>query len=1134
VRRWRSRWRGAPAVGLLLASWLVAVPFVLARTDGSRSDPAPAHRLAHAAALPRCTLIGTRGDDVLTGTSGHDVICARGGNDVVHGGGGDDVIFGGKGADRLDGGAGNDHLYGYGGKDRFNGGPGNDFLQGSAGADLFSGGAGSDIVDYGARTLPIRVTIGRGANDGRNGEHDNVRGDVENVRAGSGNDTLTGNARANRLLGGGGRDNVVGGRGNDRLFGGAGRDRLDGRDAARFADSLDCGPGRPDAALANARDTVAANCERVEQPKQPAGGKHAPTDVGLSKSSVAENQPSGTEVGTLSAVDRDRNDRHTFALVTGSGSADNGSFAIAGSTLKTNAVFDYETKHSYSVRVRTTDRRGASFEKAFTVAVTDVSEHVNRAPSDIALSKSSVGENQPAGATVGALSASDPDAGDSHTYSLVPGDGSANNNSFAVDGSTLKTADVFDYEAKHSYSIRLRTQDGAGSAFEKAFTIAVDNRNDGPTAQPRLVSGVTEDGSKTIQLQGVDPEGDALTFHVAAPGHGHVDTAGPAATCDGATPGTCTASVVYTPDANYHGPDTFTYTVDDGTTISPAAAVSTTVDAVNDAPQATDGDTTVAEDATAAPVDLGALASDVETGDADLTYDIVSPASHGVVTGSGATPTYTPNPDYNGSDAFTYQVSDRGDPDGCSGAPCDGPESSATKTVSITVTPVNDEPVAATKSVNLDEDTPAAVDLGALTSDLETSAGDLSYAIVGQPTHGTLSGSGANRTYTPAADYHGPDSFTYEVTDRGDPENCGAPAAGCAAPKSSVGTVSLTVAPVNDAPRASSAAKNVGEDHALPVDLGALVSDVETANADLTYEIDVGPAHGTISGTGASLTYTPEANYNGPDGFTYKVTDRGDPDNCSSAPCDAAESSSTEAVAITVAAVNDVPTARDASRSLSEDGSLPVDLTALADDVETPDANLTYTIVSDPKHGALTGPADSPTYTPNLDFNGADSFSYTVSDGTDQSAPATVSITVDPVNDAPQAASAVESVDEDHALPVDLAALAFDKETSDADLSYTIVSAPTHGGLSGDGGSPIYTPDLNYNGPDEFTYKVTDRGAELEHGDRLDHRQSGQRHATGRAREPRYRRGHAAARRSGRAGLRCGDERRAFGVWHRH
>src|SRR3954468_12149027 len=101
VRRWRSRWRGAPAVGLLLASWLVAVPFVLARTDGPRSDPAPAHRLAQGAVLPRGTLIGTKGDDVLTGTPGHDVICARGGNDVVFGGGGDDVIFGGKGADRL-------------------------------------------------------------------------------------------------------------------------------------------------------------------------------------------------------------------------------------------------------------------------------------------------------------------------------------------------------------------------------------------------------------------------------------------------------------------------------------------------------------------------------------------------------------------------------------------------------------------------------------------------------------------------------------------------------------------------------------------------------------------------------------------------------------------------------------------------------------------------------------------------------------------------------------------------------------------------------------------------------------------------------------------------------------------------
>ncbi len=58
------------------------------------------------------------------------------------------------------------------------------------------------------------------------------------------------------------------------------------------------------------------------------------------------------------------------------------------------------------------------------------------------------------------------------------------------------------------------------------------------------------------------------------------------------------------------------------------------------------------------------------------------------------------------------------------------------------------------------------------------------------------------------------------------------------------------------------------------------MSDVETADANLTYTIVVGPSHGSLSGTGTGRTYTPAANYNGPDSFTYSVTDRGDPDNC--------------------------------------------------------------------------------------------------------------------------------------------------------------------------------------------------------------------------------------------------------------
>ena len=104
--------------------------------------------------------------------------------------------------------------------------------------------------------------------------------------------------------------------------------------------------------------------------------------------------------------------------------------------------------------------------------------------------------------------------------------------------------------------------------------------------------------------------------------------------------------------------------------------------------------------------------SDVETADANLTYEIVTQPTHGTATAT----TYTPAADFNGTDSLTYRVTDRGDPDNC-GAPgpaCDGPQTSNTATVSITVSPVNDAPVASPGSRTTNEDTPLTLNLASL------------------------------------------------------------------------------------------------------------------------------------------------------------------------------------------------------------------------------------------------------------------------------------------------------------------------------------------------------------------------------------------------------------------------------------
>ena len=186
----------------------------------------------------------------------------------------------------------------------------------------------------------------------------------------------------------------------------------------------------------------------------------APTDLALSPSSIAESQPVGTSVGAFSTTDPDAGDTFTYSLVSGTVSTDNGSFTISGSTLKSAAIFNYSSKNIYTIRVRTTDQGGLNAEKAFTVTVTNG----NGQPTDIALSGSSVQENQPAGTTVGTLSTTDPDVGDTFMYSLVSGAGSTNNASFTISGNTLKTAGIFDYESQSSYSIRVAF-DGSGRAL---------------------------------------------------------------------------------------------------------------------------------------------------------------------------------------------------------------------------------------------------------------------------------------------------------------------------------------------------------------------------------------------------------------------------------------------------------------------------------------------------------------------------------------------------------------------------------------------------------------------------------------------------------------------------------------------
>lgn len=248
-----------------------------------------------------------------------------------------------------------------------------------------------------------------------------------------------------------------------------------------------------------------------------------PTSVAISSRTVAENKPAGTVVGTLSTKDPDANQTFTYTLVKGNDpllSADNAKFKIvrtaAGVQLQTNAKLNYEANpsHTYKVVIRATDQGKLFRETPLTINVTNV----NEAPTAIAVRPASVAEHSAVGTVVGTLSTTDPDAGNRFTYRLVSGTGSTDNAAFKVLGSQLTTTRVFNYEARKSYAIRVRSTDQSGLFCEKAITISIGNVNESPSgltlSAASVVTGTPADAA-VATLLGKDPDaGDALSYQL--------------------------------------------------------------------------------------------------------------------------------------------------------------------------------------------------------------------------------------------------------------------------------------------------------------------------------------------------------------------------------------------------------------------------------------------------------------------------------------------------------------------------------------------------------------------------------------------------------------------------------------------
>lgn len=196
---------------------------------------------------------------------------------------------------------------------------------------------------------------------------------------------------------------------------------------------------------------------------------HPSTDIQLSNTTIAENLPAGTVVGTFSTSDPDVGETFTYRQIGGPGTEDYFRFTIDGNTLKTTQILNFETSPTLHIGVCSDDLRGFETCKLFVIIVTDTFEP----PTNITLSPSSVPENSPSGTVVGNLSTADLDPGDSFTYSLVPGPGDDDNSSFVIAGAALQTNAILNFEVKNSYNIRIRTLDSHGLEFQKQTLVTV-------------------------------------------------------------------------------------------------------------------------------------------------------------------------------------------------------------------------------------------------------------------------------------------------------------------------------------------------------------------------------------------------------------------------------------------------------------------------------------------------------------------------------------------------------------------------------------------------------------------------------------------------------------------------------------
>ena len=549
------------------------------------------------------------------------------------------------------------------------------------------------------------------------------------------------------------------------------------------------------------------------------------------------------------------------------------------------------------------------------------------------------------------------------TAILVSSPSHASSFTFNADGSFTyvhnggeTTSDSFTYKAN----------DGSLDSNVATVHITITPVNDAPIANNDTAT-VAEGGTLNVAAPGVlandtDPDSPTLTaILVSGPAHASSFTLN------------SNGSYVYVHDGSETTSDSFTYKANDGSLDSNVATVSITVTPVNDPPTANNDSYTVNEGGTLSVAAPGVLGNDTDPDSPTLTAVLVSGPAHAssFTLNANGSFTYVHDGSETTSDSFTYRAND-------------GSLNSNIATVSITVNPVNDPPVAANDGPYsvLEGGTLNVAAPGVLGNDTDPDSPTLTAVLVSGPAHAASFSLNADGSFTYIHDGSETtsDSFTYKASD--------------GSLFSNVATVSIAVTPVNYAPDANNDSYGVNEGGTLTIAApGVLGNDTDPDSPTLTAVLVTGPAHAasfTLNADG-SFNYVHDGSETTSDSFTYKASD-------------GSLFSNVATVSITVTPVNDPPVANDDTYAVNEGGTLNMAAPGvLANDTDPDSPTLTAVLVSGPAHAAsfALNSDGSFSYVHDGSETTSDTFTYKANDGSLDSNVATVTITITAVNDAP-------------------------------------------------------------------------------------------------------------------------------------